>query len=103
MELTGVIIAFLSKSITKSKNKEVNVNIIIYSDSNYVVQGINSWVNNWVKCGWKTANKKPVKNIELWKELYELKNKYPKVKFVHVLGHSGNKWNDHADMLAKQR
>ena len=63
MELTAAIMA-----LKKLKNLE----IILYTDSKYVLQGIEERIYNWKKRGWRGANKKPVKNIELWKELDEL-------------------------------
>ncbi|MBV1822223.1 ribonuclease HI, partial [Coprococcus sp. MSK.21.13] len=60
----------------------------VYSDSAYVVNAINNkWIDSWLKNGWKTANKTPVKNKELWQQLIELLKKH-KVKFIKVKGHS---------------
>lgn len=73
----------------------------IYSDSNYVVNAFNQgWIYNWKKNNWKTANKEPVKNRELWEELYEL-TKIHKVEFVKVKGHSDNELNNRCDELAR--
>jgi ribonuclease HI len=73
--------------------------IIIYTDSVYSKDGITKWIFNWKKNGWKTANKKPIKNIELWKELDELSAKH-QIEWKWVKGHSGNKYNEIADQLA---
>lgn len=94
MELLATIVA-LEKC---PKNSSVE----IYSDSSYVINAINqNWLQNWQKNGWKTANKKPVKNKDLWKKLLvQLKNH--KIKWHWVKGHAGNKYNEICDKLAVQ-
>ena len=73
----------------------------LYSDSAYVVNGFNNgWIYNWQKNGWKTANKEPVKNKELWEELYNL-TQIHKVTFIKVKGHSDNEFNNRCDELAR--
>jgi len=91
MELTATIESL--KSI-KTKSK-----IELYTDSQYVKNGINSWIINWRKNGWKTASKKPVANKELWIALDECAAKH-KVIWFWVKGHAGNKYNEIADELA---
>jgi ribonuclease HI len=71
----------------------------IYTDSKYVKQGIEEWIHNWLKNNWRTANKKPVKNADLWQSLYEQTQKH-QVSWHWVKGHSGDKYNDIADELA---
>lgn len=72
----------------------------VYSDSAYVVNTFEKgWIDNWVKSGWKTASKDPVKNVELWKELLELMKKH-NVTFHKVKGHSDNELNNRCDKLA---
>ena len=72
----------------------------IYSDSAYVVNAFNQgWIYNWKKNNWKTASKEPVKNQELWEELYSLVQKH-KVEFIKVKGHSDNEYNNRCDFLA---
>lgn len=94
MELSAVIDAL--SMLTEACNVEV------YSDSAYVVNAINqNWLDNWMKKGWKTANKEPVKNKELWLKLIELL-KYHKVKFIKVKGHSDNEYNNRCDQLANE-
>ena len=91
MELTATIEAL--KAIVKP------CNIALYTDSQYVKNGITSWIFNWKKNGWKTANKKPVANKDLWIEL----DKYVKIHSVNwfwVKGHSGDHYNEIADQLA---
>ncbi len=73
----------------------------IYSDSAYVVNAFQQeWMDNWVKNNWKTAGKAPVKNQELWQELYDL-TKIHKVTFHKVKGHSDNEFNNRCDELAR--
>ena len=93
MELTAAIMAL--------KEVKEPCEIILYTDSKYVLQGIEEWIHNWKKREWKGANKKPVKNIELWKELDELRDKH-NIKWNWVKGHSGDPGNETADMLANR-
>lgn len=73
----------------------------LYSDSAYVVNCFNQgWIYNWIKKGWKTSNNEPVKNRELWEELYNL-TKIHKVNFIKVKGHSDNEFNNRCDELAR--
>ena len=73
----------------------------LYSDSAYVVNCFNQgWIYNWMKKGWKTANNEPVKNKELWQELYNL-TKIHDVTFIKVKGHSDNEFNNRCDELAR--
>lgn len=72
----------------------------IYTDSKYVMDGSTKWMLNWKKNSWKGADKKPIKNIDLWQELdAELANH--KINWVWVKGHSGNKYNEIVDSLAR--
>ena len=74
----------------------------LYSDSAYVVNAfLQGWIYNWVKKGWKTSGKEPVKNKEIWQELYDL-TKIHKVNFIKVKGHSDNKYNNRCDELARK-
>ncbi len=75
--------------------------ITIYSDSKYVVQGMNEWIHNWKKTGWKTAGKKPVSNLERWQTLDKLAAKHD-VTWKWVKGHAGHEGNERADELARQ-
>ena len=93
MELIAVIEGL--KSIKKHSH------IQITTDSMYVKNGINQWINNWKKNGWKTAAKKSVKNKDLWQELDELVQKYS-IKWLWVKGHSGHPGNERADQLANE-
>ena len=93
MELTAVIESLL---IIKQKS-----DITIITDSNYVKDGITKWIANWKNKGWKTSNKKPVKNKDLWKKLDDLSSNH-KIKWEWVRGHTGNLGNERADQLANE-
>lgn len=73
----------------------------LYTDSNYVRQGITSWIKNWKRNGWRTAAKQPVKNADLWQELDELSTKH-QVNWHWVKGHAGILGNEKADQLANR-
>jgi len=76
------------------------ISVRIFTDSTYVKKGISEWIEKWVKNGWKTADKKDVKNRELWVELKSLSDMVnPEWKWVK--GHSGNKWNEECDRLVR--
>ncbi|WP_461515992.1 ribonuclease HI [Porticoccus sp.] len=75
--------------------------VILTTDSEYVRQGITSWLQNWKKRGWKTAAKKPVKNVDLWQKLEEQVARHD-VEWRWVKGHSGHPENELADALANQ-
>ena len=73
----------------------------IYTESKYVKSGITEWIHNWKKNGWKTANKKEVRNRELWTELDFLNNEF-EIKWSWVKGHSTDVLNNEVDLLAKE-
>ena len=73
----------------------------LYTDSQYVRQGITQWIHKWKRNGWRTAAKKPVKNAELWKALDEQLQRHD-VKWHWIRGHAGNAGNERADALARQ-
>ena len=73
----------------------------IFTDSKYLMNGIENWIINWKKNGWKTASKKPVKNREIWEKLDALIQKH-QIKWEWVKGHAGNKFNEMADQLARK-
>jgi ribonuclease HI len=75
--------------------------IEIYTDSQYVRLGITDWVHKWIKNNWLTSKKEPVKNKELWIQLYDL-NKSHEIKWIWVKAHAGNILNEEVDLLAKQ-
>ena len=91
MELMAPIMAL-------RKIKEAS-KIIIYTDSIYLKNGITTWIKNWEKNGWKSTNKKPVKNKDLWVMLNELSREHV-IDWKWVKAHAGNKYNEIADKLA---
>lgn len=92
MEITAVIEGL------KALHEPCEVDV--YSDSAYVVNSfLQGWIYNWMKNGWKTSSKEPVKNKELWEELYNL-TKIHTVTFHKVKGHADNKYNNRCDELA---
>lgn len=93
MELTAAIKAL---EILKRPSK-----VELYTDSEYLRRGITEWLPNWKRRDWKTANKKTVKNVDLWKRLEELAGRH-QVQWHWVKGHSGNEGNEQADKLANQ-
>jgi len=94
MELTAVIKALEFVE----NNYSLDDSIQIYTDSQYVKNGITSWIINWEKNGWKTASKQPVKNKEFWIVLRAL-TKRSNIKWFWVKGHSGDKYNEICDQL----
>jgi ribonuclease HI len=93
MELTAAIEAL--------KYFEDQQTITLITDSKYVKDGIQSWIQKWKKNGWKTAAKKPVKNKELWIDLDQLISKHT-ISWEWVKGHAGNIHNEKADYLARR-
>ncbi len=72
----------------------------VYTDSKYVMDGISGWIHGWKRNGWRTADKKPVKNGELWKALDEARQRHT-VRWHWVRGHAGHAENERADELAR--
>jgi ribonuclease HI len=93
MELLAVIQALASL--------EQRCEVVIYTDSQYVKNGITTWIHGWKARGWKTADNKPVKNIELWQRLDTL-NAAHRVQWRWVKGHAGDPGNERADRLANK-
>jgi ribonuclease HI len=93
MELTAVIRAL------ESLKRDCDVDL--FTDSQYVKQGIESWIHGWKRNGWKTADRKPVKNAELWRELEHQAARH-RVRWHWVRGHSDDAGNEHADALANR-
>ena len=99
MELTAAIQAL--EFFQNKEEKQLSLNQIkIYTDSTYVKDGITVWIKNWEKNNWKTADKKNVKNVDLWKRLQQLV-KSKQIEWIWVKGHSNDSMNDLADKLAK--
>jgi len=93
MELMATI-----KALEYFKTKQ---DITIYTDSKYVKDGISSWINKWKINGWRTANKKPVKNKELWIKL-DKQIQIHNISWQWIKGHAGNNYNELADELARK-
>lgn len=93
MELTAVIRAL--QALTRPCTVE------LHTDSKYVQQGITTWIHGWKKNGWRTADKKPVKNDDLWKTLDELAQQH-QIDWRWIKGHVGHVGNERADELANQ-
>ena len=92
MELLAVVVGL--ESLKKP------CDVTLFSDSKYVVDAFNNnWIDNWIKKGWKTAGKTPVKNVELWQRLLKAKEPHD-VEFVWVKGHAGHEYNERCDSLA---
>ena len=100
MELTATIKALEYCAEKEGKQPSLK-QIIIYTDSTYVKEGITVWINTWEKNDWKTADKKNVKNVDLWKKLKDLVRSNP-VEWRWIKGHSKDPMNDLADELAKK-
>ncbi len=92
MELLAAIAAL--EALTKPCTVE------LYTDSQYLRQGITSWIHNWKRNGWKTADKKPVKNVDLWQRLEAALHQH-EVRWHWVKGHAGHPENERADQLAR--
>jgi ribonuclease HI len=93
MELTAVI-----QALTSLKRPCA---VDVYTDSDYVHQGITSWIGGWKARGWKTADRKPVKNVDLWQALDDLAAAH-EVRWHWVKGHNGDAGNERADALANR-
>ena len=94
MELTAVIEAL--------KQLKEKCFITLYTDSKYVMDGVNEWMKNWKANGWRTTNKKSeVKNIDLWQQLDEQVAKH-EIHWVWVKGHNGHEENERVDKLARE-
>ncbi len=91
MELTAVI-----EGLSALTRRSV---VELFSDSQYVLKGLNEWMPNWKKRGWRTASKQPVKNVDLWKQLDTLKDEH-EIRFHWVKGHAGHPENERVDELA---
>lgn len=93
MELMGAIAAL--EALTR------RCRVRLHTDSKYVHQGITTWLAGWKQRGWKTADKKPVKNEDLWRRLDALVVQHD-IEWVWVKGHAGHAGNEHADVLANR-
>ena len=94
MEMMAAIQAL--EALTRS------MTVKLHTDSQYVRDGIMSWLPRWKKRGWKTADKKPVKNVDLWQRLEAATGRHEEVSWHWVRGHSGHPENERADSLARE-
>ncbi|MFM1816558.1 MAG: hypothetical protein RLZ98_3253 [Pseudomonadota bacterium] len=93
MELMGAIMAL---EALKGPSR-----VELWTDSSYVKNGISQWIHSWKRKGWKTADKKPVKNVELWQQLDEAQKRH-KITWHWLKGHAGHPENERADELARE-
>jgi ribonuclease HI len=93
MELTAVIRAL--------ESLKRGCEVVLYTDSQYVKNGIETWIHGWKRNGWKTSDKKPVKNADLWRALDALVAQHT-VRWHWVKGHSNHRGNERADALANR-
>ena len=93
MELTAVI-----RSLEALKRPST---VHVHTDSQYVQKGISEWIHNWKRNGWRTSDKKPVKNADLWQILDSLAKQH-QIKWIWVKGHAGHPGNERADALANR-
>ena len=93
MEMTAVIEAL--RSLSRS------CDAVVFTDSSYVQKGISEWIHGWKRNGWKTSDKKPVKNADLWQTLDQLAAGH-KIEWRWVKGHAGHPENERADQLANR-
>ena len=96
MELTAVIEALRELKKMKDAPRKTSV----YTDSQYVQKGISEWIHNWKRNSWRTSDKKPVKNKELWLELDSLASDFS-VNWEWVKGHAGNEYNEICDSMTQ--
>jgi ribonuclease HI len=93
MEMTAAIVAL--------KQIQDPCEIKLTTDSQYVVKGVTEWMKGWIRNGWKTASRQPVKNQELWQELHELNQRHT-ITWIWVKGHNGHPENERCDQLANE-
>lgn len=99
MELQAVIEALSAYKAKVNTEPYTTAELSVHTDSQYVQQGISSWIKKWKKNGWKTAGKKPVKNQDLW-QLLDALTEDCKPQWIWVKGHAGNIYNELCDSLA---
>ena len=98
MELQAVIEALRA---VRSDPQTAGASIQLFTDSQYVKNGISDWIYNWINNGWKTRNKKPVKNQDLWRLLLELSAELD-IRWHWLQGHAGDRYNEACDLLVRE-
>ena len=98
MELQAVIGAL--EAVGKRSNLPA-VEIELFTDSQYVKNGISDWIHNWIRNGWKTRSKQPVKNQDLWRQLLDLSSKMS-IHWRWLQGHAGDRYNEACDTLVQE-
>ena len=93
MEMTAAIVAL--------KQLKEPCKLILTTDSQYVVKGMTEWMKGWIRNGWKTASRQPVKNLELWQELNKVSQPHT-IDWIWVKGHNGHPQNERCDQLANE-
>jgi ribonuclease HI len=91
----------LSAAVEALRALKRPVSVTLYTDSKYVCTGIQEWLPQWQQRGWRTADRKPVKNVDLWQALDEARGPH-QVTWKWVKGHAGNEGNEHVDRLANE-
>ena len=105
MEMAGALAALKSLEsylLSASEPKVQEAMVFVYSDSKYVVDGMNQWMRDWKVRGWRKGDKKPPENLQLWQELDQIKERFWNVTFYWVKGHTGHPQNEYCDHLANQ-
>jgi ribonuclease HI len=100
MELQAVIAALEALSPLARGDRPLE-RVTVYTDSQYVQKGITQWIHTWKRNNWRTSNKDPVKNQDLWQRLDELSRRYP-LSWAWVKGHAGNELNERCDRLTQE-
>jgi ribonuclease HI len=98
MELQAVIEALRA---VRKRSDLASAQIDLFTDSQYVKNGISDWIYNWIKNGWKTRSKQPVKNQDLWKQLLQLSSTMS-VRWRWLQGHAGDRYNEACDRLVQE-
>ena len=100
MELKAILYSFLNYGVNINNKEFVNNIPILYTDSNYCLQTLTSWMFNWARNNWTKSDKKTPENLDLIKAYYDWYQKGYRIEIRKVKGHNGNKWNEIVDQLA---
>jgi ribonuclease HI len=101
MELLAAIQGLTALQARLAEGELSTVDIEVRTDSQYVKNGVTSWIASWKRNGWRTAGKTPVKNKDLWEKLDSLSSALS-ARYVWVEGHAGEAWNERCDELARR-